>query len=101
MAHIGSSEHEVSLHMSQWPVIFLTTKLQVRAQTFGNPDRRRLFAQTWTFSATAGAIYPLTERVYLNFSLFYTPLWVKRPPDTDSQNDPLFNVRAAISYRWG
>ena len=80
---------------------FLDNKTQVRAQTFGNPDRRRLFAQTWTFSATAGAIYPLTERVYLNLSLFYTPLWVKRPPDTDSQNDPLFNVRAAISYRWG
>jgi hypothetical protein len=80
---------------------FLDNKMQVRAQTFGNRDRTRLFAQTWTFSATAGAIYPLTERVYLNFSLFYTPLWVKRPPDYDSENDPLFNVRAAISYRWG
>jgi len=80
---------------------FLDNKTQVGAQTFGHPDRSRLFAQTWTFSATTGVIYPLADRVYLNLSLFYAPLWVKRPPDTDSQNDPLFNVRAGISYRWG
>lgn len=80
---------------------FLDNKMQVRAQTFGNRDRNRLFAQTWTFSATAGIVYPLTKRIYLNLSLFYTPLWVSRPPDTDTQNDPLFNVRAGISYRWG
>ena len=48
-----------------------------------------------------GLIYPLTERIFLNLSLFYTPLWVKRPPATDSENDALFNVRASISYRWG
>jgi hypothetical protein len=80
---------------------YLDNKMQVRATTFGNRDRNRLFAQTWTFSATAGVVYPLTERIFLNLSLFYTPLWVRRPPDTDSQNDPLFNVRAGISYRWG
>jgi hypothetical protein len=80
---------------------FLDNKMQVRATTFGSRDRTRLLAQTWTFSATAGAVYPLTERIFLNLSLFYTPLWVKRPPDTDTQNDPLFNVRAGISYRWG
>jgi hypothetical protein len=80
---------------------YLDNQMQVRATTFGNRDRNRLFAQTWTFSATAGVVYPLTERIFLNLSLFYTPLWVRRPPDTDSQNDPLFNVRAGISYRWG
>jgi hypothetical protein len=80
---------------------FLDNKMQVKAQTFGNRDRNRLFAQTWTFSANAGVIYPLTERIFLNLSLFYTPLWIKRPPATDSENDALFNVRAGISYRWG
>ena len=80
---------------------FLDNKMQVKAQTFGNRDRNRLFAQTWTFSATAGVIYPLSDRLDLNLSFFYTPLWVKRPPDTNSQNDALFNIRAGISYRWG
>jgi hypothetical protein len=80
---------------------FLDNKMQVKARTFDNRDRTRLFAQTWTFSASAGWIYPLTERIFLNFNLFYTPLWVKRPPATDSENDDLFNVRAGISYRWG
>lgn len=80
---------------------FLDNKMQVKAQTFGNRDRNRLFAQTWTFSANAGIIYPLTERIFLNLSLFYTPLWIKRPSETDSENDALFNVRAGISYRWG
>ena len=80
---------------------FLDNKTQVKAQTFGNRDRHRLLAQTWTFSASAGVIYPLTDHVYLNLSLFYTPLWVKRPPDINSQNEALFNVRAGISYRWG
>jgi len=79
---------------------FLDNKTQVKAQTFGHPDRTRLFAQTWTFSATAGVIYPISERFHLNLSFFYTPLWVTRPPATDSQNDPLFNIRAGISYRW-
>lgn len=80
---------------------FLDNKMQVKAQTFGNPDRRRLVAQTWTFSANAGVIYPISDRLHLNLSFFYTPLWVRRPPDSDSQNDPLFNIRAGVSYRWG
>ncbi|MBM4258522.1 MAG: transporter [Deltaproteobacteria bacterium] len=80
---------------------FLDNKMQVKARTFGNRDRNRLFAQTWTFSATAGVIYPLTDRIFLNMSLFYTPLWIRRPPATDSENGALFNIRAGISYRWG
>ncbi|MGE0823439.1 MAG: hypothetical protein AB7G75_27215 [Candidatus Binatia bacterium] len=80
---------------------FLDNKFQVKARTFGVRDRNRRVAQTWTFSATAGAIYPLTDRLHLNLSLFYTPLSIKRPPSTDGENDALFNVRAGISYRWG
>jgi len=80
---------------------FLDNKMQVKAQTFGNRDRHRLLAQTWTFAANAGVIYPLSDRLNLSLGFFYTPLWVKRPPDTSSQNDALFNVRVGISYRWG
>jgi hypothetical protein len=79
---------------------FLDNKFQTKARTFGFRDRRRLLAQTWTFSASAGATYPLSERLNLSIGLFYSPLWVTRPPDTTSQNDALFNVRAQITYRW-
>jgi len=79
---------------------FLDTRFQVDAQTFGFHDRRRVEAGTWTFSSSLGVIYPLTERLSLNTSLFYSPLWVKRAPGTSSQNDPLFNVRAMLTYRW-
>jgi hypothetical protein len=68
--------------------------------TFGVRDRTRLEASTWTFSASGGVIYPLTERLSLNVSLFYSPLWVVRPPSTSSQNDALFNARAMLLYRF-
>jgi hypothetical protein len=79
---------------------FLDHKFRVRARTFGFADRRRLLADAWTFSASAGVTYPLTERLSVSVGLFYSPLWVTRPPDTSSQNDPLFNVRSMITYRF-
>lgn len=79
---------------------FLDHKFRVRARTFGFADRRRLLADAWTFSASAGVTYPLTEKLSVSVGLFYSPLWVTRPPDTSSQNDPLFNVRSMITYRF-
>lgn len=79
---------------------FLDHKFQVRARTFGFADRRRLLADAWTFSASMGATYPLTEQLSVSVGLFYSPLWVTRPPETSSQNDPLFNVRSMITYRF-
>jgi hypothetical protein len=78
---------------------FLDTRFQVDARTFGVHDRSLREAGTWTFSASGGVIYPLTERLSVNVSLFYSPLWVTRPPATSSQNDALFNVRAMLTYR--
>lgn len=79
---------------------FLDTRLQVDARTFGFHDRSVREAGTWTFSASTGVIYPLTERLSLNVSLFYSPLWVARPPATSSENDALFNTRAMLTYRF-
>jgi hypothetical protein len=78
---------------------YLDTQVRVNAQTFGNFDRTRLEAETWTFSATAGVTYPLTNRLMLSVGMFYSPLWVTRPPATSSQNDPLLNVRALLTYQ--
>jgi hypothetical protein len=78
---------------------FLNNKFRVRALTFGFKDRRQLLADTWTFSASAGVTYPLTDRLSVSVGLFYSPLWVIRPPATSSENDPLFNVRSMVTYR--
>jgi hypothetical protein len=80
---------------------YLDTRFQVDALTFGFHDRRRLAADTWTFSMHAGATYPLTARLSLSIGLFYSPLWVVRPPKTSSQNDALLNVRSMLSYQFG
>lgn len=82
-------------------VNYLDTKFQIDALTFGFADQRRLTAHTWTFSMRAGVTYPLTERLQLSLGMFYSPLWVVRPPNTSSQNDPLLNIRSQISYQFG
>jgi hypothetical protein len=82
-------------------VNYLDTEFQVDALTFGFADRRRLVAYTWTFSMSAGVTYPLTERLQLSVGVFYSPLWIVRPPNSSSQHDPLFNVRSQLSYQFG
>lgn len=78
---------------------FLDTQVRVNAQTFGVLNRNRIQAETWTFSASAGVIYPLTNKIKLSVGMFYSPLGVIRPPATSSQNDPLINVRALLTYQ--
>ncbi len=79
---------------------FLDNEFHVHALTFGNKDRTRLVNETWTFSASAGVVYALTERMNLSLGVFYTPLWVTRPPETYSESNSLFNVRSMITYRF-
>lgn len=78
---------------------FLDTRVQVNALTFGILDRNRLEAETWTFSTSAGIAYPMTNRLMLSVGMFYSPLWVTRPPAATSQNDGLLNVRALVTYQ--
>lgn len=78
---------------------FLDTRVQVKAQTYGILDRNRLEAETWTFSASVGATYPLAKRLMLSVGMFYSPLWVTRPPAASSQNDDFINVRALLMYQ--
>ena len=78
---------------------FLDTEVRVNAQTYGVLDHRHLAAQTWTFSLSAGFAYPLADKLKLSVGMFYSPLWVTRPPATTSENDGLVNVRALLSYQ--
>jgi hypothetical protein len=50
---------------------FLDTMFHVDAVEFGVRDRTRLLADTWTFSASGGAVYPLGEKMRLSVGLFY------------------------------
>jgi hypothetical protein len=79
---------------------FLDTRLRVDNVTFGVRDQRQLAAETWTFSLSAGMAYPLTKQCTLSVGLFYSPLWVTRPPATSSENDGLLNARALLTYQW-
>lgn len=78
---------------------FLDTQVHVNAETFGILDRRSLVSETWTFSFSAGVSYPLTNKLNMSVGMFYSPLWVTRPPATISENDGLLNVRALLTYQ--
>jgi len=89
--------------LTPWAAVagnYLDTEAQVNALTFGVRDRSLLTSESWTFSASAGAGYPLSDRVQVSLGLFYTPLPVERPTSTSRDNDALFNVRALISYQF-
>ncbi len=65
----------------------------------GRRDNRHLYTDGYTWAATAGLSYPITDRVELSGKLFYTPLSVQRPP---GERDPetLLNSRVQVTYRF-
>lgn len=77
---------------------FLDTEVRVQALTFGVPDRSVLDAETWTFSASAGVVLPVTDSTSISIGAFYTPLDVVRHAADGSENDGLLNLRAYISH---
>jgi len=89
--------------LTPWAAVagnYLDTGAQVNALTFGERDRSLLTSESWTISASAGASYPLSDRINVSLGLFYSPLPVERPTSTPRDNDALFNVRALISYQF-
>jgi hypothetical protein len=79
---------------------FLDTEFQVDAVELGVPDHTHLLASTWTFSTSGGFVYPLGDKMRLSVGVFYSPLWVRRPPETSSHLDGVFNVRALATYQF-
>lgn len=78
---------------------YLDTEFHVRARTFGEIDRTRLAADTWTFSLGAGVGYALTEDTWLSLGVFYTPLLVDREPPASKEDDAFVNARAQLSCK--
>jgi hypothetical protein len=76
---------------------YLDTEFHVRATTFGELDRTKEGADTWTFSLGTGIEYPVTDRIDVSIGIFYTPLSVKRPPRTREESDSLVNFRGTVT----
>ena len=74
-------------------------QFQTHALTSGVPDNTLLKTHGWTGWVAAGVGFSPCERLTLSVEAFYSPLWVKRPPSQESQNDSLFNVRGLLTYR--
>ncbi len=79
----------------------LSWPFQVRAREFhGFEDRTRLASSTWTYSSGAGLIYPLPANIRVGAGIFYSPLWIRRPGQSEDHLDGAFNVRSLVTYRW-
>jgi hypothetical protein len=78
---------------------YMDMEFQVDAVTFGVIDRSLLLADGWTWSVNGGASWQLNKRLSIAGELFYSPLSVTRPPSTESENDPLFNLRSMLRIR--
>ncbi len=80
-------------------VNYLDLKFQVNALYSGIRDETLQLTDGFTVSVSGGVAFYLAERWRLVGEVFYSPLGVVRPPNTDSQNDGLFNVRGLVEYR--
>jgi hypothetical protein len=78
---------------------FNDLEFQVDAVTYGFHDQSHLVTDGWTWWTAAGAGWWASDRLWLGGELYYSPLEVVRPPDTESQNDGLLNVRVGLRYR--
>ncbi len=79
----------------------MRNKFKLDSSLFGQPDKRLEKGESNTVSYSGGFVYPLNGKLSFGFQVFYTPLDVIRFPDTVSENDSLFNVRAQFIYHFG
>jgi len=78
---------------------YMDMEFQVNALTNGIEDRSLLLANGWTWSVNGGASWKLSTRFSIAGEIFYSPLSVARPPSTESENDPLINLRTMLRIR--
>lgn len=81
-------------------VNYLNMGFRVDARYGDVEDHTRLVTQATTFHTTGGLLYPITPKLDIGTELFYSPLTIKRPQNSDPTVDGLFNVRAMIAYRF-
>ena len=94
-----SSPRDAAFHLGVY-ANYLDLEFQVDALTFGFRDRTRLVTDGFTFSVSGGFSWEALKNTRLAIEAFYSPLQVQRSPDGSTDNDPLFNIRAMIGYRF-
>jgi hypothetical protein len=62
-------------------------------------DRTRLLTSGVTVAFSGGLTYALTDRLSAGVDVFYSPLSVRRPPETSSDIEGLLNARGLLMYR--
>jgi hypothetical protein len=80
-------------------VNYLNGEFHVKGVEFDEPDRTRMASDTVTFSLGSGLTMPITDRLYAGIGVFWTPLWVTRPPATHDQRDSMVQVRSELTFR--
>ena len=84
-------------------VNYMDSVFQVDAMTAGAVfefhDRTRLLTSGVTVAFSGGLTYALTDRLSAGVDVFYSPLSVRRPPETSSDIEGLLNARGLLMYR--
>jgi hypothetical protein len=80
-------------------VNYLDLEFQVDALYSGIKDETLQLTDGFTIAVSGGLVVSLNERWSIVGEVFYSPLGVVRPPETESQSDGLFNVRGMIQYK--
>jgi len=79
-------------------VNWMEGSMQVHTLVTRGMDDTRLWTHGKIWSESAGVSYLFSPRVALTVDAFYAPLSVRRTAASPRENDPLFNVRALLSY---
>lgn len=77
---------------------YVDAEFRVDAQYAGLASNEIFTANGGTLAGALGAAIALSDEARMAVEVFYTPLSVVRPPETDSGVEGLFNVRALFSY---
>ncbi len=77
---------------------YLDGKFMVNARYAGIVDRTVLTTNGFTFSAAAGFFMPFGEHLHASAQVFYSPLFVRRPPSSERTLDGLLNARLQVEW---
>jgi hypothetical protein len=80
-------------------VTYMDLGFNVDAYYGGIHDTTALKTNGVTFAATGGLAFPITKWLDVSAEVFYSPLMVKRPPNTNEQNDAFINVRSMLQAK--
>jgi hypothetical protein len=76
----------------------IDASFHVHARYAGIVDESVLTTRGFTVSGAAGLLMPLGEHLRASAQAFYSPLWVRRPPDFARSLDGFLNARVQVEW---